>query len=255
MSVTLIKARRILRLHGGIALLKRGLNEVKGAASAFLVLPRHTTFDKPDTLLQFAKTTCGGIFSPFQVRWEICSLLSLVRDLRPKTVMEIGTANGGTLLLWTRVVPDDTHLISLDLPEGDFGDGYARWRAPIYRSFAVGSQRIDLVRADSHAPSSLIEIQQLLNGKLIDFLFIDGDHSYEGAKKDFEMYSPLVSPEGVIAFHDIVHCPPGSRCDVDRLWAELKLQYDSGEFIKDANQDWAGIGYLKHKLSPAAAPT
>jgi hypothetical protein len=31
---------------------------------------------------------------------------------------------------------------------------------------------------------------------MVDFLFIDGDHTYEGVKKDFEMYSPLVRREG-----------------------------------------------------------
>jgi hypothetical protein len=36
----------------------------------------------------------------------------------------------------------------------------------------------------------------------IDFLFIDGDHSYEGVKKDFELYSTLLSDKGIIVIHD-----------------------------------------------------
>lgn len=36
----------------------------------------------------------------------------------------------------------------------------------------------------------------------IDFLFIDGDHSYEGVKSDFELYSKLLSPKGIIVLHD-----------------------------------------------------
>lgn len=36
----------------------------------------------------------------------------------------------------------------------------------------------------------------------IDFLFIDGDHSYEGVKTDFELYSTLLSDQGIIAIHD-----------------------------------------------------
>lgn len=36
----------------------------------------------------------------------------------------------------------------------------------------------------------------------IDFLFIDGDHSYEGVKSDFELYSNLLSPKGIIVLHD-----------------------------------------------------
>ena len=39
--------------------------------------------------------------------------------------------------------------------------------------------------------------------KPICLLFIDGDHSYEGVKKDFEMWSPFVVKGGLIAFHDV----------------------------------------------------
>jgi hypothetical protein len=41
-------------------------------------------------------------------------------------------------------------------------------------------------------------------------LFIDGDHTYEGVRRDFEMYSPLVRKGGIIAFHDIYPGPEES---------------------------------------------
>ena len=41
----------------------------------------------------------------------------------------------------------------LDLPGGGFGDGYVAWRSPVYRSFAMGKQRIELLRGDSHSES------------------------------------------------------------------------------------------------------
>ena len=43
--------------------------------------------------------------------------------------------------------------------------------------------------------------------KPIRLLFIDGDHSYEQSKKDFELWSPFVVPGGVVAFHDINDWP------------------------------------------------
>ena len=36
----------------------------------------------------------------------------------------------------------------------------------------------------------------------IDVLFIDGDHTYEGVKKDFDLYSNLLSENGIIVIHD-----------------------------------------------------
>ena len=36
----------------------------------------------------------------------------------------------------------------------------------------------------------------------IDFLFIDGDHDYEAVRRDFEEWSPHVTSDGTLAFHD-----------------------------------------------------
>jgi len=36
----------------------------------------------------------------------------------------------------------------------------------------------------------------------IDYLHIDGDHSYEGVKKDFELYSTIMNENGIITIHD-----------------------------------------------------
>jgi predicted O-methyltransferase YrrM len=47
--------------------------------------------------------------------------------------------------------------------------------------------------------------------KRLDFLFIDGDHTYEGVKQDFEMYTPLVRKGGLVAMHDIVPPPAYTR--------------------------------------------
>lgn len=40
------------------------------------------------------------------------------------------------------------------------------------------------------------------NGPAIDFLFIDGDHSYEGCKGDIDAWYPHIVPDGLIAIHD-----------------------------------------------------
>lgn len=37
----------------------------------------------------------------------------------------------------------------------------------------------------------------------IDLLFVDGDHSYDGVKKDIDLYFPKLKSGGVVAMHDI----------------------------------------------------
>ena len=38
--------------------------------------------------------------------------------------------------------------------------------------------------------------------KYVDFLFIDGDHSYDGCLKDWMEWSPFIVKNGIVAFHD-----------------------------------------------------
>jgi predicted O-methyltransferase YrrM len=99
-------------------------------------------------------------------------------------------------------------LISIDLPHGEFGGGYPPWRSVLYRAFASRKQRIRLLRADSHEARTLEAARAALERRPVDVLFIDGDHTYEGVRRDFEMYKSLVRDGGVIAFHDIV--PPSA---------------------------------------------
>jgi predicted O-methyltransferase YrrM len=81
-------------------------------------------------------------------------------------------------------------------------------------------QKIHLVREDSHALATLSLIKKILEGRKLDFLFIDGDHTYNGVKTDFEMCSKLVKKGGIIAFHDTVPGPPENVGGVPRFWNE-----------------------------------
>ena len=192
----------------------------------------------------FAFKFLGLTVKPWQIREEIIALLRLLEEKRPKTIIDIGTAWGGTLFLFTRVADPHASIISVDLPSGLFRGGYADYRAVLYRSFAREAQELHLVRGDSHSPETLEQVKKLLDGKAVDFLMIDGDHSYEGVKKDFEIYSPLVKPGGLIAFHDICGGPQELVGGVPRFWSEIQGTRRSGTFVKDANQGGGGIGII-----------
>ncbi len=166
------------------------------------------------------------------------------RSSRPRVVLEIGTAGGGTLFLFTRVADTEAKIISIDLPGGPFGGGYPKWKTSLYKSFARRGQRIYLLRRDSHDPRTLEGVKKILGGEKVDFLFIDGDHTYEGVKKDFEMYSPLVRRGGIIAFHDIVPGLPENVGSVPEFWNQIKAKHKHLEIVEDCNQGGFGIGVL-----------
>ena len=181
---------------------------------------------------------------PIQFKSEILGFLKLLQNQRPRIVCEIGTASGGTLFLFSKLAAPDAKLISIDLPWGKFGLGYLPAQIPLFRSFARDQQQIVLLREDSHATETFDKVVVHLKGEMIDCLLLDGDHSYEGAKKDFQVYSKLVKKGGVIAFHDIVPGPPQLAGEVHRLWPEIKGNYEHKEFVEDWNQGGAGLGVV-----------
>jgi predicted O-methyltransferase YrrM len=165
-----------------------------------------------------------------------------VQNLNPKIVVEIGTASGGTLFLFSNVA-DPEQIVSIDLPHGSFGGGYSLWKVPFYKSFGK-NRSIKLIRADSHVHETLKDLKTKLKTQEVDVLLIDGDHTYQGVSKDFQMYSPLVKKGGIVVFHDIVIHDESSGCEVNKFWNEIKNSYKYKEIVENPNQKWAGIGVL-----------
>lgn len=198
--------------------------------------------DRPGELLAETDKYCDAFFHAFQVPEELVRLLEDVRALHPQTVLEIGTHRGGTLYLWARLARPDATLISIDLPGGKFGGGYSPFRAPIYRRFAQPGQKLHLLRANSHSPATLVETKRLVSGQPIDLLFIDGDHTFEGVQKDWEMYSPLVRSGGLIVFHDVAGNYEDTQ--VKAFWDSIKAGYPFREYMVHPDGLY-GIGVLQ----------
>lgn len=196
-------------------------------------------------------------FRPLQIPSEITRLVEMVAAERPHRVLEVGSAGGGTLFLFARAAAPDALLVGMDLPP--YGaEGLPLWRAALYeRGFAGPGQRVRTVRGDSHAESTKARVQEALENAPVDFLFIDADHTYEGVKRDFELYAPLVRPGGLIGMHDVVRDSfhrtgvrtPNDSGEVFRFWEELKATHPNRatcrELVEDPGQDGFGIGVLR----------
>jgi predicted O-methyltransferase YrrM len=198
----------------------------------------------------------GITITSWQKKSEIVSLLQLLEQSQPRRVVEIGTATGGTLFMLTQVAAPDATIVSVDLPGGRLGGAsssvrnpYPWWRAWLYRGFGRDDQAVHVIRADSHKVSTLEDVRQRLPEKQADFLFIDGDHSYEGVRRDFELYAPLAADGCLVAFHDIVQSRPGGRGDpgeVPDFWREVRThQTVEAEFVEDWDWGSCGIGVVR----------
>jgi predicted O-methyltransferase YrrM len=175
---------------------------------------------------------------------EIRELFRRVRGVRPRRVLEIGTAYGGSLYLWTRVAHPDALVISVDLPPWEQDDPWEAHKVAQFRAFAQPGQSIELIRADSHEPPSLQAVRAALGGEPLDFLFIDGDHTYEGAGRDIADYGALLRPGGLMAIHDIHPHSKGWGGEVPRVWRELRAAHRTEELVADRAQDGFGIGLV-----------
>ena len=238
MQATQNKLAQALRDVCGTFLVPQALRSLKSAAA---------NVKTPEQAIDLAfHFRCRGIsIAPGQIPSEISQLINVLAQRPPRRVLEIGTAGGGTFFLLTRVATEDALLISADLPSGPFGGGYPKWRGRLIQSFGRARQEVHLLRADSHAPNTFGGVQQLLRGKSLDFLFIDGDHRYEGVKSDYEMYAPLVAKGGLIGFHDIVPGPAHEVGGVPKFWQELKQGRSAREFVADWKQGGYGIGLIE----------
>lgn len=187
---------------------------------------------------------CADHFlSATQVPSELAALGEILAARRPETALEIGTARGGTLIFLRRLADPRATIVSVDLPSGDEA-GYRRIQRSLCKFLAQRGQRVHLWVGDSHRRDTLEKIEAALGGQRLDCLFIDGDHTYDGAKRDFETYARLVCKGGIVAFHDIVEGAPELVGGVPRLWRETKDRYRHIEFVADPQQGGFGIGVL-----------
>jgi predicted O-methyltransferase YrrM len=177
---------------------------------------------------------------------EQTRFFELVARRPPRSGLEIGTCRGGTLFLLLAVAAPDAHVLSVDLPGGIHGGGYEAARVPFFRrAFARPGQRLDLIRASSTLAATVARVQGLLAGRQLDYLFIDGDHRYEGVRGDFLRYAPLVRRGGLIALHDVVPCARRPDVQVPRFWSEIKGISAAEEIVArgdDPGPDNGGFG-------------
>jgi len=172
-----------------------------------------------------------------QVREEIVALVKAVDAIKPLTILEIGTLNGGTLLLWSNIA--SKRAISCDLT-------VSKYRNELYTHFSPKNSGCEVLtlEGNSHDQSFRKTVSDTLNGELVDFLFIDGDHTEVGAEADFDDYRAFVKSGGIIAFHDIVKKQPTPQNQVYYLWERIKKKYKTEDFVKDYNQTGFGIGII-----------
>ncbi|HEY4135965.1 MAG TPA: class I SAM-dependent methyltransferase [Alphaproteobacteria bacterium] len=174
----------------------------------------------------------GYLFIAIQNTRELNAFLRFIATRALSTVVEIGTARGGTFYCLSQLASDDALLVSMDLMGMVNGGGQSPEERPVFESFRKRGQTLRFIEGNSHEPATKDALTSTLGGRKVDLLFIDGDHSYAGVKSDFEMYRDLVKPGGLVVFHDIcLFQDEWGDVGVGDFWREARDGFQHHEFI------------------------
>jgi cephalosporin hydroxylase len=169
---------------------------------------------------------------------EIVPFTEWLLERRIHNVLEIGVRFGGTASLWCGIATGK--VVGIDWTGTDsLGDQTRILGNQMERQYS----NYRFICGDSHKQETYEQVLQHVDE--VDFLFIDGDHSYAGIAKDFAMYSPLVRQGGCIAFHDIVDTELTRKYSlgVHKFWKELPV---APKFEFCVGGEWGGIGAITY---------
>jgi len=162
----------------------------------------------------------------------------LTARLDPKLIVELGTYYGCSFFAFTQAIKDhrlSTYLMGVDTWKGDehslfYGEEVMGTFQNVLQAYNTPNTVAYQDTFDNFADN--------LKPDCIDVLLIDGLHTYEASKNDFETYLPKLNDNAVVLFHDI----KVQHFTLKEYWSELKALYPH---IEIDNQFGMGVLFPK----------
>lgn len=171
---------------------------------------------------QIVKDNGGGLLI-WQYPNQFSKYLCLLNKYQITSYIEIGCRWGGTFVLTTEYLKrfnNITKSVAVDIID-----------SPVL-NYCILNNETQFIKLNSQCDA----FQNYIKTNYFDLIFIDGDHSYEGVKNDYEISK---NSGKIFVFHDIVNdvCP-----GVVKFWNELKAnesdKYDFFEFTEQYTDVW-----------------
>ena len=173
-------------------------------------------------------------------RQHVPFAMLLIDMLKPRTLVELGVHYGDSYCAFCQAIAE--------LQRRTTCYGVDTWKGDPHANFYGAEVLADL--KSHHDPlygsfSSLIQstfddaLKHFRDGS-IDLLHIDGYHTYESVRHDFETWLPKISARGVVLFHDIAE--KQGDFGVWKLWDELKAKYPHFEFLHGHGLGLVAVG-------------
>ncbi len=176
---------------------------------------------------------------------QLAFLLGLIKEYRPKKIVEIGVAEGGTTVAILQCLSDlnlETKVISIDLQENVYDDPSKKVGYAAAEYLSMQEKCFDYVLyTGRYAPEWLKQI-----GGDIDFLILDTVHRVPGEILDFLACYPFLKKGAVVVLHDITLChyennwnAIGTKLLFDTVTADKLIGIDNNN---QRNEDLLNIG-------------
>jgi cephalosporin hydroxylase len=169
-----------------------------------------------------------------QVKEEFTILAYFLKSFQPHNILEIG-CKGGTFYMFNTFSTGKK--VGLDIDDQYF----------LNMHFYTHGEDFQFIKGDSHLQETVDLVRQQCTS--YDFIFIDGDHSYDGVKCDFDLYKPFLSPRGYIGFHDIDpnHVfRDNAGGQVYKFWQELDYGSKTEIICSKSNSNYTMGGHKEH---------
>jgi hypothetical protein len=121
---------------------------------------------------------------------ELELYIDVLQGLSPRTIaLEIGFDRGGTHFVWRQLFDQ---VISIESNYWCCCKGIVEFPGAESKIIYGGSGNSETTQV----------LTDILGGRTVDHLFVDGNHEYEAVRGDFLAYAPFVRSGGIIGFHD-----------------------------------------------------
>ncbi len=175
--------------------------------------------------------------------------MAIIDMVRPEVFVELGTFRGVSYCGFCQAIAQlglPTRAYAVDTWKGDPHNGFngdetleelRAFHDPLYSAFS----RL--------VPATFDEALEKFPDHSIDLLHIDGYHTYEAVRHDFETWLPKMTERGVVLFHDIN--VREKDFGVWKFWEEVRQQYRSFGF---AHQHGLGVLAVGSRCPAALEP-
>jgi hypothetical protein len=182
-------------------------------------------------------------------------VINYLRDMHVDSILELGVDDGATArMMLVNTFKSDPYYLGIDLFEDTYVDVYRsslkdrpnHSKESLARSLKLYSKNATLIKGDT---STSLENLDSDSHPPFQLCFIDGDHSYEGVKKDFFAAIPHLSSGGIVFIDDFTESPeiPGVKQFVEELVLSEEFHV---AVVDDPSDEYRGYKFSVVRVQP-----